>query len=364
MKRLLVAILAPVLVAQTPVIVTQGGNQATVSAGGAVKVDGSAVTQPISAVSLPLPSTAATSTKQSDGTQKTQIVDGAGNVIGATTNALDINIKSGNPTTITATQATGTNLHTVVDSGAVTATLGAGTAAIGKLTANTGVTIGAVEIAASQTLSTVTTVGAVTSITNALPAGTNGIGKLTANSGVDIGDVDPSTPASWAIAATAGAAPANAQFSGAVGKSAQPTAVSDGQLVGTLAALDGALYARPYGPIVWSCGVTNIAATLTQCQGVPGAGLSLYITDVVTQSNTSTAGLFTLRFGTGTNCGTGTGNLFFGSASALMASPANTAPVNHFHLTTPIKLTANNAVCVLGVATNTTNAQITGFTAP
>ncbi len=34
------------------------------------------------------------------------------------------------------------------------------------------------------------TVGAVTAITNALPAGTNGIGKLTANSGVDIGDVD------------------------------------------------------------------------------------------------------------------------------------------------------------------------------
>ena len=52
----------------------------------------------------------ATSTKQSDGSQKTQVVDGAGNVIGATSNALDINIKSGNPTTITATQATGSNL--------------------------------------------------------------------------------------------------------------------------------------------------------------------------------------------------------------------------------------------------------------
>ena len=51
-------------------------------------------------------------------------------------------------------------------------------------------TIGAVNIAAAQTLATVTTVGAVTSITNALPAGTNAIGKLAANSGVDIGDVD------------------------------------------------------------------------------------------------------------------------------------------------------------------------------
>lgn len=75
-------------------------------------------------------------------------------------------------------------------SGTVTANLAAGTNAIGKLAANSGVTIGAVEIAAAQTLATVTTVGAVTSITNALPAGTNAIGKLAANSGVDIGDVD------------------------------------------------------------------------------------------------------------------------------------------------------------------------------
>lgn len=68
-------------------------------------VDGSGVTQPVSAVSLPLPALAATSTKQSDGSQKTQVVDGSGNVIGATSNALDINIKSGNPTTIAATQS-------------------------------------------------------------------------------------------------------------------------------------------------------------------------------------------------------------------------------------------------------------------
>ncbi|SRR5216117_889223 len=36
----------------------------------------------------------------------------------------------------------------------------------------------------------IATVSAVTAITNALPAGTNAIGKLAANSGVDIGDVD------------------------------------------------------------------------------------------------------------------------------------------------------------------------------
>jgi len=68
----------------------------------------------ISAASLPLPTLAATSTKQSDGSQKTQVVDGSGNVIGATSNALDINIKSGNPTTIAVTQATASSLNATV----------------------------------------------------------------------------------------------------------------------------------------------------------------------------------------------------------------------------------------------------------
>ncbi len=65
---------------------------------------------PISAAALPLPTLAATSTLQTSGGQKTQVVDGSGNVIGATSNALDINIKSGNPTSITANA--GTNLNT------------------------------------------------------------------------------------------------------------------------------------------------------------------------------------------------------------------------------------------------------------
>lgn len=76
---------------------------------GHVIVD-TAPTTAVTAASLPLPALAATSTKQSDGTQKTQVVDGSGNVIGATVNALDINIKSGNPTSITANA--GTNLNT------------------------------------------------------------------------------------------------------------------------------------------------------------------------------------------------------------------------------------------------------------
>lgn len=161
--------------------------------------------------------------------------------------------------------------------------------------------------------------------------------------------------------------PANAitvGFESATQGTTQPTASTAGNMRFAIVRTDGAIFVAPHGPVIWSCGLSNIGATLTQCQAAPAAGLRLYITDVITQSNTSTAGLFTLRFGTGSNCVTGTGNLFFGSASALMASPANTSPVNHFHLTVPIAVTAANAVCLLGVATNTTNLQLNGYTAP
>lgn len=80
----------------TPILSGDGsGNQATVTAGKALLVDGSATTQPVSASTLPLPTGASTSANQTNGTQKSQIVDGSGNVIGSTTNALDVNIKSG-----------------------------------------------------------------------------------------------------------------------------------------------------------------------------------------------------------------------------------------------------------------------------
>lgn len=63
-----------------------------VSGGFALPVSGTfwQATQPVSAASLPLPALASTSTKQSDGTQKTQVVDGSGNVIAATANALNV----------------------------------------------------------------------------------------------------------------------------------------------------------------------------------------------------------------------------------------------------------------------------------
>jgi hypothetical protein len=120
---------------------------------------------PISVASLPLPALAATSTKQSDGTQKTQVVDGSGNVIGSTANALDVNIKSGitNPLPVTGpltdaqlratpvpisgtvaaiTAQVDTNLKQV--GGANTATAASGVQKVGIVGGATGVTLDAV----------------------------------------------------------------------------------------------------------------------------------------------------------------------------------------------------------------------------
>ena len=61
--------------------------------------------------------------------------------------------------------------------------LPAGSNAIGKLAANAGVTIGAVELAATQTLTTVTTVGTVTTITNVVHVDDNAASLTVDNAG-------------------------------------------------------------------------------------------------------------------------------------------------------------------------------------
>jgi len=160
---------------------------ATTANGTAIKVDGSAVTQPVSGT---LTINALTNTS----VVKAQLQDNAGAAITLgqqlAAASLPIVLTAAQMTTltplssVTVTQATSTNLKadvtiaaaqtlaTVTTVGAVTAitnALPAGTNAIGKLAANTGVTIGAVEIAAAQTLSTVTTVGTLTTVTNPVP---------------------------------------------------------------------------------------------------------------------------------------------------------------------------------------------------
>ena len=75
--------------------------------------------------------------------------------------------------------------------------LGAGTAAFGKLAANTGVDIGDVDVASIAAgdnnignVDIVTIPNTILAGMASLPAGTAAIGKLASNTGVDIGDVD------------------------------------------------------------------------------------------------------------------------------------------------------------------------------
>jgi hypothetical protein len=169
---------------------------------------------------------------QTDASQKTQLVDGSGNVIGATSNALDVNIKSGagsggtaaaDDADFTAGSTNGTPAMGVYESSPTSVTDGdlgtvgitaqralkvaivsgagsggtasdddadftagstSGTPAMGVYESSpTSVTdgdVGLVGITATRALKTSTV----------LTAGTAAIGKLVANSGVDIGDVD------------------------------------------------------------------------------------------------------------------------------------------------------------------------------
>lgn len=120
-----------------PVQVTDGTNLATVTVGGAVKVDGSATTQPVSAASLPLPTGAATAAKQPAlGTAGTASSD------------------------VITVQGIASMTALKVDGSAVTQPVS------GTVTANQGGTWN------------IATVTAVTGITNPLPAGTNTIGNV------------------------------------------------------------------------------------------------------------------------------------------------------------------------------------------
>lgn len=88
----------------------------SISAAGAVKVDGSAATQPVSGTVTANAGTnlntsaLATSANLTAGTAKTQIVDGSGNVIASTTNALNVQVANANANG----QATAANSSPVV----------------------------------------------------------------------------------------------------------------------------------------------------------------------------------------------------------------------------------------------------------
>lgn len=119
----------------------------------------------------------------------------------------------------------------------------------------------------------------------------------------------------------------------------------------------------------WTCSLDDIGATLTKCVlnagPQPDSTQALYLTTVIGESTTATAGLFLLRFGSGTNCGTGTTSVLPSAATVpRLAYPANTAPPTTIFLTTPLKIPAGKDLCLIGSATNTFTGQLAGYLGP
>ena len=115
----------------------------------------------------------------------------------------------------------------------------------------------------------------------------------------------------------------------------------------------------------FTCGFNSIAATLTQCQAAPAAGLKLYVTGLYIQTTTTTSGTYALQTGTGTNCGTGTAALFPASGTAnRFNAPITTSAMAAIQFPVPLAAPAASAICVIGVATNTVSGQIVGYVAP
>lgn len=188
---------------------------------------------------------------------------------------------------------------------------------------------------------------------------------LCAISACAYGQSNVSNNAVGGTAANNAAITQNPDLIGVEAQSGQPAAATTGNQRRVVGSLDGALFTRNGGPVQWSCGLDAVGATLTQCQAAPAAGLKLYITDIVAQSTTATGGQMLIRFGTGTNCATGLTSLFPSAATvARIGYPGNASAPTVIQFLTPIPAAAANAICVIGVATNTLSIQINGFTAP
>lgn len=209
------------------------------------------------------------------------------------------------------------------------------------------------------------TITAVTAITNALPAGTNAIGKLSANSGVDIGDVDVTTVGTitpGTAATSLGKAEDGAHTSGDVGvmslgvRNDAMAALSGTDLDYTPLAVTGSgrQLVTPAPSAAMVRGLNSVAGTGdTAVTGtVSGdAGLKTYITDVQVANTGSSTTLITLKDGSG------------GSALAYTIAPAGGG--SNIHFAVPLVTTANTALhFACGTSSTTVYCSAQGYKAP
>jgi len=185
-----------------------------------------------------------------------------------------------------------------------------------------------------------------------LPAGDNNIGN------VDIVTLPASTNTLEVVGDVAhdAAAAGNPVLTCGVAQScddtAPPNRVSAESDAARLATdWDGAIFARPHGPQVWSYHLdTSTAQTDAAVHAAPGAGLSLYVTDIVFSSGAATAI-----------------NLFFEETATKVLGPYYLEAVAGrgcvLRFLTPKKITANTALTLTTSASIAHCVDVTGYTA-
>jgi len=95
-----------------------------------------------------------------------------------------------------------------------------------------------------------------------------------------------------------------------------------------------------------------IANTLTQVVAAPAAGLQTKIVGVWIESAVVTTAVVDVKYGTGTNCATGTTTLASLKAATTVPLPAGFYPL-------PVRVPAAKATCLLTEAAGTTARLIT-----
>jgi hypothetical protein len=206
-----------------------------------------------------------------------------------------------------------------------------------------------------------------------LLAGSAAIGKLSANSGVNIGSVDVVSEIPGTGATNLGKAEDAQHTSGDVGVQllgvrTDPTTTSSTSAnsdYGSIA-IDhvGAVPVAAH-PGRFSCFVPITATVTTQCQAAPGTGLRAYVTSLQCSNGAATVQGVDVVFGTGAACATGITALthkYQMGTNGTTTSPMLVAV--DFGPTTPLVPTAANAICVRPTAATAFGCTLTGFIAP
>ena len=314
----------------------------------------SGTAQPISAASLPLPTGASTSAKQDTIIGHLDGVEGLLTTIDGDTGTLAVVGGGVEATALRVTIASDSTGVLSIDDNGGTITVD-GTVAV----TNAGLTELAAAINASSQMDV--------NVATAIPAGNNNIGDVDVASIAagdnNIGNVDiVSLPASTNtlevvgdVAHDAGVAGNPVLIAGSaqnMDDTAPPNRISAESDATRLATdWDGTQFVHPHGPQVWSYHVNGSSAlTDTTVHAAPGAGLSLYVTDIIISSGAATAM-----------------NAFFEETATTVLGPYYLEAVAGrgvaLHFVTPKKITANTALTITTSAAIAHSVDVTGFTA-